>query len=329
MKHSPDNHLSGSVVATWLGYNPYQTPFDALDNARSERKELDSLQIDIGSAVEPVILERGLRALGLDPRDMFSYEDHPDHDTTYLAKKHPDMELYYSDDGLILLDNVKIRTNPQKNIYVMNEDGETTLNGLCILEAKFTSMHPDPNDPPLYRGPIQLQVGMMCHQAKHGILFTCYGGRDLHIHVFDEHEATQATIASGVESFEKHMADGTYPDPITIEEVGKLYPEPTEESIQLATSLMDSVNNYKEAQAAIKAAEEVRQREAMRLMEELGQHSSGIIQGFDTDIKISWPMRNYKGKPAKLCPNCEHELEPAKDGYAVRQKSITIKEIEQ
>jgi hypothetical protein len=328
MKYSPDNHLSGSVMAAWLGYNPWQSPYQVLENARSERQELDSLQIDIGTAVEPVILERGLRSIGLDRKDMYSYEDNPDHDTTYLAKKHPELELYYSDDGLINVDGVTIKTDPSKNIYVMNDAGEVTLDGLCILEAKYTTMLPaSDHQPPLYRGPIQLQVGMMCHKAKHGILFTCYGGRELHVHVFDSHESTQKIIYDGVISFEEHYAAGTYPDPISIEEVGKLYPEASDDSVKLAVDLMDSVNSYREAQEAIKQAEIIRKREAMKLMEALGEASSGVIPGFEADTKINWPMRNYKPKPATCCPECGFEIEPAKDGYSVRQKSITIKEV--
>jgi hypothetical protein len=171
------------------------------------------------------------------------------------------------------------------------------------------------HQPPLYRGPIQLQVGMMCHKAKHGILFTCYGGRELHVHIFDSHESTQKIIYDGVVKFEEHMFDGTYPDPISIEEVGKLYPAASDDSVKLAVDLMDSVNSYREAQ------------EAMKLMEALGEASSGVIPGFEADTKVNWPMRNYKPKPATCCPECGFEIEPAKDGYSVRQKSITIKEV--
>ena len=72
MKLSPDNHLSGSVLPAYMGHSPYQTPYDCLERARAHnngepRPELDSLPADIGTAVEPVILERGCKLLGIDP----------------------------------------------------------------------------------------------------------------------------------------------------------------------------------------------------------------------------------------------------------------------
>jgi hypothetical protein len=33
-KLSPHNHLSGSVLPAWLGFSPYQSPFDVLQTAR-------------------------------------------------------------------------------------------------------------------------------------------------------------------------------------------------------------------------------------------------------------------------------------------------------
>jgi hypothetical protein len=103
-KLSPDTHLSGSVLPAYMGFSPYQTAFDVLDRARAAiqgqpREELDSLPADIGTAVESTILKRGLRKLGLDWQQMQHYTE----DGQEAAKKHPDLELYYSDDGIIEL----------------------------------------------------------------------------------------------------------------------------------------------------------------------------------------------------------------------------------
>jgi hypothetical protein len=178
-KLSPDNHLSGSVLPAWLGFSPYQSPYDILERARAHnagepRPELDSLPADIGSAIEPIILERGLRQLGVDPGLVYHWEV----DGEEAAKPHPQLALYYSDDGIIdLPEPMTIYTDAANGIYVMNDHGEIQIQGKIILEAKFTTVPKKLTDPPLHRGPLQLQAGMMCHQAEYGILFTCYGGR--------------------------------------------------------------------------------------------------------------------------------------------------------
>ena len=94
-KLSPHNHLSGSVLPAWLGLSPYQSPFDVLQTARDfnagiEPAPLDSLPADIGTAVEPVIIERGLRMLGIDPALVFNYTDG---DGKVICKEHSSLEL--------------------------------------------------------------------------------------------------------------------------------------------------------------------------------------------------------------------------------------------
>lgn len=321
-KLSPDNHLSGSVLPAYLGLSPYQTAYDVLASARSgEREELDSLPIDCGNALEPVILDRGLRLLGIDPASISTWLENG----VLAAKKHPEMELYYSDDGLLTVENFVIEADEVNDIHVVNESGRVVLNGPVVLEAKFTTVPRRNDDPPLYRGPVQLQAGMMCHGASHGILITCYGGRDLVVHVFEAHPATQQLITDGVESFEQHMRDDTLPDPSSIPELVQYYDDPSEEPINLATELLEAVESYQDAKAAIKEAEAVRQEQAAILMSALGNSTVGVV---DEVYKVSWPVRRFKAKAAKYCPACEHELEPAKAAAEVRQKTINIKELE-
>ena len=71
-KLSPDNHLSGSQLAAYMGHSPWQDAYDVLLRARESlegkpRPELDSLQVDMGDATEDVTLQRGCRLVGLDP----------------------------------------------------------------------------------------------------------------------------------------------------------------------------------------------------------------------------------------------------------------------
>ena len=331
-KLSPDEHLSGSVLPAYMGFSPYQNAYDVLDRARDAiegkpRPELDSLPADVGTVIEPIILRRGLEALGINPEWMCHYTENGEE----AAKKHDDIQLYYSDDGILYLDKpITIRADHSKNIEIMNNDGEMRLDGKVILEAKFTSVPRKHDDPPLYRGPIQLQAGMMCHNADYGILFTCYQGRDIHIHVFGVHQSTQQMILEAVLDFESHIAAGTYPDPVDTEQMARKYSMPAEEDadIDLDADLVQAVDTYQQAVATAKHADKEKHDASLALMAALGENKKGKIHTTSgRTIQVAWPWRTTKAKPAQCCPECGHELIPAKEESTSRQKTITIKEL--
>jgi hypothetical protein len=330
-KLSPDNHLSGSVLPAWLGFSPYQSPYDILERARAHnagepRPELDSLPADIGSAIEPIILERGLRQLGIDPGLVYHWEV----DGEEAAKPHPQLALYYSDDGIIdLPEPMTIYTDAANGIYVMNDHGEIQIQGKIILEAKFTTVPKKLTDPPLHRGPLQLQAGMMCHQAEYGILFTCYGGRTIEIHVFPKHQDTTRLITQAVIDFETHMDEGTWPEPRNVEELGWKYNDPDPEpETELSSDMAQVVEIFRDGVKAIKAGEDLKNDATEKLMAALGNHKVGAVYTPDgKQYKVTWPWRTTKAKPPKLCPHCEGELEPAKPESTTRQKSISVKEV--
>ena len=332
-KLSPDNHLSGSALAAWMGYSPWQDAYDVVLRARESlegkpRPELDSLQVDMGDATEDVTLQRGCRLVGLDPAEIGTYSHAPG---MQAAKKHPMMELYYSDDGLHYIpedEPITFKTDEAAGIYVMTRSGELEASGRVILEAKFTTAAQREDDPPLYRGPIQLQAGMMCHNAGVGIIFTNYGGRKLTAHIYMQHRDTQTAIKRAVQDFERHMADGTWPEPRTAEEAAKLHPatKEKEEEIELDADLAEAVRNHQAALDAIKNAEEIKAATQAQLMAALGENSRGKIIAGNTLYQVSWPVRNYKAKPAERCATCSTIIKPATEAKSVRQKTISIKE---
>lgn len=332
-KLSPDNHLSGSALAAWMGYSPWQDAYDVVLRARESlegkpRPELDSLQVDMGDATEDVTLQRGCRLVGLDPAEIGTYSHAPG---MQAAKKHPMMELYYSDDGLHYIPDdepITFKTDEAAGIYVMTRSGELEASGRVILEAKFTTAAQREDDPPLYRGPIQLQAGMMCHNAGVGIIFTNYGGRKLTAHIYMQHRDTQTAIKRAVQDFERHMADGTWPEPRTAEEAAKLHPatKEKEEEIELDADLAEAVRNHQAALDAIKNAEEIKAATQTQLMAALGENSRGKIIAGNTLYQVSWPVRNYKAKPAERCATCSTIIKPATEAKSVRQKTISIKE---
>ena len=328
-KLSPNTHLSGSVLPAFMGYSPFKTPQEVLVEAMAARDgiepdPIDSLQIAIGNATENVILARGLRMIGLDPDRIYNHENGT------AAKKHPALDLWYSDDGLIKIDEpLTIRHQPEQGINVMTESGQIDLSGRGVLEAKFTTVFEKPSDPPLYRGPIQLQAGMMCHDASFGVLITCYGARKLVVHIFPPHETTRAAITNAVHEFERHVSAGTFPEPKSAEEAVIAFSEPAEDdTLELPDAAIPAIDQYLTAKRVIQEYTRDKEAAELEIMQYLANSTKGEVHHpeLGTTYKVRWPIRHSKAKPAVCCPNCTYELHPAKPESSARQKTIAVKE---
>jgi len=326
-KLSPDNHLSGSTTAAYLGHSPFMSAYEVLDRARASlrgepREELDAVPVHVGNELEGFILEHGVKMLGLDPHEIGTH-------SRVTAAKHKDLELYYTDDGIIHVDEpVTIETNEAKGIFVMNDRGWMEIEGNIILEAKFTTTPRKPNDPPLYRGPIQVQVGMMVHEARYGVVFTCYGGREMTAHIFEHHPQTWAAIRAAVKDFEKHMADDTYPEPSDAGQAAQYFADAEiEPPAVLDDEAGDLAMEYLTLDERIKSAQKVKEDIQLRLMVKLGNATAGEAARSGRQFKVTWPTRTYKPKPAERCPKCMHKLKEAYPGGTSRQKTISVKEV--
>ena len=322
-KLSPHEHLSGSTIAAAIGVNPYKTFTDLINEKRAEPVEIDNLQIQMGLATEETTINSGLAMLGLNPADKFQYAlEHP--------KKHADIPLYYTDDGLISVVGQTIQTDLSKHIYVVGDEDEIDIKGVAVIEAKFTTSAPLPNfTPPLWRGVIQLQAGMMCHHAKYGILFTNYSGRFITAHIYKPHPETQALIVKTVAEFEKHMQDGTLPEAVNSQEASVQFAESIKESIDLDSTLKESIETIRDSENTIKNLKATIDEHQTKIMKAMGKNEIGNYYDMDTgdSYMVKWPTRNYKPKSAVCCPKCNFELEPAVEGYSKRQTKINIKEL--
>ena len=319
-------------MAGYMGHDPYKTPFDVVQEAqaflRGEKpKELDKMVVDIGNVTEPVILMRGLKAIGLEGCKIFHHKDKYGKE---CAKKHESLELYYSDDGLIEIEPSSpfiVSSDPQNNVFVLNDAERVTLFGKVVLEAKFTSTFRNKNLPPLHRGVIQLQVGMMCHDADFGILSVCHQGRDLCVYVFEKHPLTRDLISKSVASFEKHIKDGTFPESLTIDDAVKKHNFPSNEvEIELGQKFSQVLERLVEIPSNIKALEEEKKVLTKDIMNAMGNHETAL--GYDNQhnpIKVKWGVRNYKAKQAIKCEKCGHEIKPAIPAYTEREKTLRLK----
>ena len=127
------------------------------------------------------------------------------------------------------------------------------------------------------------------------------------------------------------MKDGTWPDPTTPDEAVQRFAQvrDDEPAIELDSDLTESVKQMQAAAAAIKSAEHIKAQESTRLMTALGNYSTGTLVDAKTgtQYQVKCPMRQYKEKPAETCPSCSHELKAATPAREVRQKTVTIKEM--
>ncbi|RPG01916.1 MAG: hypothetical protein CBC23_004125 [Rhodospirillaceae bacterium TMED63] len=98
---------------------------------------------------------------------------------------------------------MEFTTDPSQNIYVMGRES-IVLEGRGILEAKLTAVRPR-DEPPPFRGPLQVQAGMMCTGYKWAAIGTLYGGTELRVYLYGIEEAVQAKITADVLDFDARI----------------------------------------------------------------------------------------------------------------------------
>jgi hypothetical protein len=222
-------------------------------------------------------------------------------------------------DGLAGGNGKTFTTDPDAGIYVIGSDS-ITLDGDGIVEAKCTSVRPD-SQPPLWRGPIQVQGQFMCClDTAWAAIATLYQGNKMHIYLFKPHAATQKIIEDAVIDFD-HRLNGAddilwydiehHSDPITI------YPETDEDQppLILDASLEDLVKTIVASKEAKKNLDEAIKDATMAIQGHMGNHSIGRIGSYE----VRWPMKNYKAQPEKTTA--------AKPAHSQRQKTISVKEL--
>ena len=313
-KLTPNTMMSASRLPGLLGHSKYSTPNDELTlSVRAiEGYEPEPLEVeaaDWGNRFELHILNKSCEVLGLDDFNLEHKE----------ARYHEQIPLCTSLDGTALGRGRVISTDPDKGIFVIGSDS-ITLEGEGVLEAKLTGQ--DAEDvPPLWRGPIQLQGQMLVTGARWGAVCTLYRGTKLRIFLFERHEATIEAITKACIEFDAKLSkyrdtgEIDYYPPHNSADANKLWPEGDD----ITVSLDDAAAQW--AQEILQAKEEI--KDLQDLIEDRETKIKAMMQdatkGSAGKYNISWPMRHYK-------PQAERVV-PAKEGYSIRQSSLTIKEI--
>mgnify|MGYP003644131663 FL=1 len=170
-KLTKDNQMSCSILATAAGLNPWKSRIDLLgemilaNRGEDIRKEQTAI-MSRGDTLEPVLLTTACRELGIGIYDVDIKE----------PIKHKDIPLQGSLDGtcgVINLKGMTIKEDPLKGIYVMTDSKEITIGSTGVMECKLTSAYPE-DEPPAWRGPMQLQGLMDIKSASYGVLVVCY-----------------------------------------------------------------------------------------------------------------------------------------------------------
>lgn len=313
-KLTPDTMMSASRLPGLLGLSKYSTPndelrtsIDAIDG--KEPPEFNVEAADWGNRFEIHILEQSCERLGLDTFNLVHQE----------AQFHEQIPLCCSLDGAADGDLRTYTTDPERGIFVVGDDS-ITLEGWGVLEAKLTSQ--DAEDvPPLWRGPVQLQGQMMITGAKWGAVCTLYRGTKLRVFLFRPHQVTQDAITEATKEFQakldKYKTTGEidwYP-PHDSADANRLYPTADDREIalnhnaeQLCALILDCKAQIKDLEDKINFYET-----------SLKEHLRDASKGTGSHYKVSWPMRHYKAQPERVVP--------ATEARAVRQSTLTIKEI--
>jgi hypothetical protein len=234
---------------------------------------------------------------------------------------------YLEDDEIILqcsLDSIwegdgrTITTDPDMGIYVIGADS-ITLNGLGCCESKLTSAMPE-DEPPLYRGPLQLQAQMLCAGYTWGVIATLYRGTELRLFFYQASGNMQTRIIDVCKEFTRRVNSKSWYPAISPADAVKAYPSVDESkpAIELAGDTATYARRLIEAKAQAKILEEEIDQLQSKIMDTMTDAEEGYIKNDDGSVaaRIKWAMRSYKAQPEKVTP--------AKPARVERSKTLQI-----
>lgn len=313
-KLTSDTSLSCSQLPAVMGFSKWSKPNDVLQfcitaidggDPRTPAGEA----ADWGNMLEASILAEMARRLEL--------ESWYSPDVSYKA---PDAQLSCSLDAVgTPAPGQVIHHAPDKGIYVMDGDS-IELKGRGVLESKLTRGAPE-ESPALYRGPIQVQGQMLCTGMEWAAIGVLYSGVELRIFLYKPHHETQEAILDIAHQFDYKLKAYEesktihWFDPIDSKDADRVWSDPNDQQIDLgseAAALAEDNLNLREQKKVI---EETIADNELRLKNMMQEFSSAIAGRY----KINWPIRHYKPTPEKIVP--------AKEGYTIRQNTLTIKEM--
>lgn len=310
-KVTSNEKASASILPAIMGYSRYESRNEALQKVAAALagniQSWDGNEATRwGNNLEPTVLAEMAKRLSIEHNPSIDY-----------AMVHPSLPLEASLDAIGFGLGQTVKTDPDRGIFVMNENGSIVLEGNGCLESKVTSVRPE-DRPDLARGPLQLQAQMMCAGHHWGAIGVLYQGICLRVFVFEEHSQTRQAITAAVIDFNKRV----HSSPIKFYEINDsadaclIYPEidQTAEPLALDHSYQKLCEEHILLKTTIADAHAALELIGVEIQKGMGNHAKAELG----DYKISWPMKNFKARPEKVVP--------AKDAYSMRQSTITVKE---
>lgn len=319
-KLTPDNQLSASIIPIVLNASPYRTRNSLLDEFMRRDK---GQTIDHFKAGEAAWwgnhLEHTIGAVAAERLKLTDLQLEFD-----AAFQHPDLPLAASLDGLANGHGI-IEPDPTRGIFVINAP-KIDITGPGLLEIKNTSAAPE-STPARFRGPLQGQAQLMCHPtAKWLAVCVLYQGTELRIFLYHHDRIIQQQIRDAVLDFERRRTERAWYPWSTLNDAvlchsttdGKL---PTLQIDPENTEVQIALEHLVHARREIAGHQEDVDNAMVDLMAFMGDHETAIGTVGNERIMLKWPMRQFKAQPERVVP--------AKDARSVRQKTLTIKEIDQ
>ena len=303
---------SGSRIPSIMGVSPFRTPNDELAASidameGKPRPPFNVEAADWGNTLEPIIIEEAAKRLGIKIKEL-----QVDYALSYLEDD--EIILQCSLDSIWEGDGRTVTTDPEMGVYVVGANS-ITLNGLGCCESKLTRAMPE-EEPPLYRGPLQLQAQLLCAGYTWGVIATLYRGTELRLYFYQASGNTQAKIIDVCKEFTRRVnSQSWYPVASPADGV-KAYPtvDGLHEPVELAGESADQARRLIDAKAHVKILEEEIDILQSKLMDQLTTSEEGYVRNPDGSIaaRIKWAMRSYKAQPEKVTPAKEARVERSK-----------------
>ena len=314
-KLTPDNQLSASKAPALLNASPWETQNELLeamisiDEGNPPKWIPQNEPMELGDFFEPLILQKAVDRLGLTNSEL---------DIT-VPYQHDHLPLAASLDGTAV-GKGSVIANWDKGIYVP-QGGVIDIEGIGVLEAKLTSARPEEIPAP-HRGPLQLQAQLMCTGYKWGCVAVLYQSTTLRLFVYQADEVVQRRIRGAVIDFENRRKNmDKYPVVSPADGVAASGRVDTDApSIELEGDDAMWVDHLMTAKANKAMAEREIDIATASIMDLMGSHDTAFATVGNRRVQVKWPTRKMRAQPEKIVP--------AKPETVMRQKTLTLKEID-
>lgn len=303
---------SGSRIPSIMGLSPFRSPNDELAASidameGKPRPPFNVEAADWGNTLEPIIISEAAKRLGIEIQEL-----QVDYALSYLEDD--EIILQCSLDSIWKGDGRVVTTDPDMGIYVIGADS-ITLNGLGCCESKLTSAMPE-DEPPLYRGPLQLQAQLLCAGHTWGVIATLYRGTELRLFFYQASGNMQTRIIDVCKEFTRRVNSKSWYPAISPADAVKAYPgvDESKPAIELSGDAATYARRLIEAKAQAKILDEEIDQLQSKIMDTMTDAEEGYIKGADGSIaaRIKWAMRSYKAQPEKVTPAKEARIERSK-----------------